>query len=74
MSASRCDKAFDRHLISFDQDFRLVLSERLKKETKDEMVKEYFWCFEGKTLEMPSRFLPDNSAMQLHRELTERVC
>lgn len=50
------DKAFDRHLISFDQNFRLVLSERLKKEAKDEMVKEYFWRFEGRSLGMPSRF------------------
>lgn len=63
------DKAFDRHLISFDQDFRLVLSERLKQDAKDEMVKEYFWRFEGKLLEMPNRFLPDGDALKQHRYL-----
>lgn len=60
------DKAFDRKLISFDENFRLVLSDRIKKQYKDEMVKEYFLEFEGKELEMPYRFLPDLSALYRH--------
>jgi putative restriction endonuclease len=60
------DKAFDRHLISFDEDFRLVLSERIKTRVKDEVVKEYFLKVEGKVLEMPYRFYPDISSMKSH--------
>lgn len=60
------DKAFDRHLISFDENFRLVLSDRIKRQDKDEMVRECFLKFEGKKLEMPYRFLPDVKILQLH--------
>jgi putative restriction endonuclease len=61
------DKAFDRKLVSFDENFRLVLSDRIKKQYKDAMVKEYFLEFEGKKLEMPYRFLPDPRAMMNHQ-------
>lgn len=65
------DKAFDRHLISFDEDFRLVLSKRIKARAKDEMVKEYFLKVEGKVLEMPYRFFPDLDSLKEHRNLTK---
>ncbi|OZY87593.1 hypothetical protein CBP51_11675 [Cellvibrio mixtus] len=35
-------KAVDRHLISFDENFKLVLSEKVKAQAKYEMVKKYF--------------------------------
>lgn len=62
------DKAFGRHLISFDDEFRLVLSDRIKKQENNQMVQEYFFGFEGKVLEMPERFLPDREALKMHRE------
>ncbi len=62
------DKAFDRHLISFDEDFRLVLSPKIKTKTEDAMVQEYFLNYEGKVLEMPYRFFPDVNALKDHRE------
>lgn len=61
------DKAFDRHLISFDDDFRLVISNKVKAQAKNEVFKEYFLKFEGKVLEMPYRFLPDVGALNRHR-------
>jgi putative restriction endonuclease len=61
------DKAFDRHLISFDEDFRLVLSERIKAQAKDEVVKEYFLKIEGKVLELPYRFFPDVDVLSRHQ-------
>lgn len=66
---ARYDKAFDRHLISFDEDFRLVLSPKLKKQSQDEVVREYFLKLEGKPLEMPYRFRPNNDAIKTHFEL-----
>jgi predicted restriction endonuclease len=62
------DKAFDRHLISFDEDFRLVLSSKIKAKAKDAMVQEYFLRFEDKTLDMPNRFFPDVRALKEHRD------
>lgn len=64
------DKAFDRHLISFDEDFRLVLSARIKAQANDKLVSEYFLKFEGKYLETPYRFFPDVAAISSHRETT----
>lgn len=37
------DKAFDRHLISFDEDFRVVLSPKIKAKSEDAMIREYFF-------------------------------
>lgn len=61
------DKAFDQHLISFDEDFRLVLSERIKAQAKDEVVKKYFLKIEGSILNMPYRFNPDVASVNIHR-------
>lgn len=63
------DKAFDRYLISFDENFRLVLSERIKAQAQDEIVKEYFLKVEGKILEMPYRFFPKACSLNAHRKL-----
>lgn len=63
------DKAFDRQLISFDESYRLVLSTKIKTQAKNEIVKSYFLDLEGKTLEMPYRFLPDIDALKEHREI-----
>lgn len=62
------DKAFDRHLISFDEDFRLVLSNRIKAQWTDETVQEYFLKVEGKRLELPYRFIPDRAALGVHKD------
>ncbi|HOY22521.1 MAG TPA: hypothetical protein PK002_05170 [Cellvibrio sp.] len=62
------EKAFDRHLISFDEDFRLVLSNRIKAQWTDERVQEYFLKLEGKSLEMPFRFALDKDSLGAHRD------
>lgn len=62
------DKAFDRHLISFDENFSLVISQKLKQQSKDKVIQDYFLDYEGKVLEMPNRFRPDEGAMKRHRE------
>jgi len=56
-------------LISFDESYRLVLSTKIKTQAKNEIVKSYFLDLEGKTLEMPYRFLPDIDALKEHREI-----
>lgn len=62
------DKAFDRHLISFDKNSKLIISSVLKKQSNDEIVKNYFLDYEGKALDMPSRFYPDENALIRHRD------
>lgn len=62
------DAAFDRHLISFDEDYRMIVSKAIKDYYKNEVTKEYFQNFEGKQLILPKRFLPSQELLQKHRE------
>lgn len=62
------DAAFDQHLISFDQELRLVLSPRLKSALPDESVSLQFEAFEGKMLRLPDDgMLPEPSFLDIHR-------
>jgi putative restriction endonuclease len=56
------DRAFDRHLISFENDLTLVGSRRLK------MTKENKPFFDGLKLTLPARFHPDPACLSRHRD------
>ncbi len=61
------DAAFDRGLITFDEDFRLVLSPYLRDFLPNEALARNFTIYEGTKIEMPDKFLPDDEFMQQHR-------
>ena len=63
------DAAFDRHLISFDGDYRMVLSKSLKDHCTAEVHKKYFIDFEGRQLTLPSKFLPSKELLEKHRSI-----
>ena len=63
------DAAFDRHLISFDEDCRLILSKSIREFCTDEIHKSYFLAFEGHKITMPSRFAPDEELLEQHRDM-----
>jgi predicted restriction endonuclease len=62
------DAAFDRGLITFDEDYRLVLGPYLKENLTNEALERNFFAYEGKTIQMPDKFLPDSDFMLKHRE------
>ena len=62
------DAAFDKHLISFDDDYRMVVSPYIRDFYTNEAAKEYFERYEGKQLELPNKFKPDKKLLRLHRE------
>jgi len=62
------DAAFDRHLISFDEDFRMIINPILKNHYTNEAFKKWFLDFKGKRIIMPKRFSPDQSFLAAHRE------
>ncbi len=62
------DRAFDRHLITFDEDYRLVVSRSLKSNTISDFHRASFLALEGRQLHLPHRFKPDSKAMEAHRE------
>jgi predicted restriction endonuclease len=63
------DKAFDSHLITFDEDYKMVVSGLLKKGHVSEFQSANFTNIEGTKLSLPHRFKPDPQALEAHRNL-----
>lgn len=62
------DAAFDKGLVTFDEDYRLVLSPYLRDFLPNEALVRNFLDFEGKRIEMPDKFLPEEGFLLEHRE------
>ncbi|MCH5226648.1 MAG: HNH endonuclease [Muribaculaceae bacterium] len=62
------DAAFDKHLISFDENYQMILSPILKEEFSSDAFKKYFLNFEGKKIELPSNYMPSQKFLEKHRE------
>ena len=56
------DRAFDKHLISFEDDMSMIVSKRLK------LTAENMPFFEGRRLMAPRRFRPDPVCLSRHRD------
>lgn len=62
------DTAFDRGLITFDDNLCLVLSKQLKSELPKRAVEESFGAYEGEALHLPSdAALPQSEFLATHR-------
>lgn len=62
------DRAFDRGLITFDDDLRIVLSSRLRVGTPSDIHRFALLSIEGAKLRMPTRYKPDQESLAYHRE------
>ena len=62
------DAAFDKHLISFDDDYRMVVSPVLAEHYNKQTARDYFQAFEGMKISMPMRHPPDLELLKKHRE------
>ncbi|HRG77546.1 MAG TPA: HNH endonuclease [Leptospiraceae bacterium] len=58
------DKAFDRGIISFSDDFELLISSKVKKDPANDLILN----FKGSTLHLPKKFQPDILFLKYHRE------
>ena len=61
------DAAFDRHLISLDEDLRLIFAPSLREYYTQDSFKTIFLPYEGKRIESPVKFLPSAKYLQQHR-------
>lgn len=57
------DRAFDRHLITFDDDYRMVIAADVPPEARRQLQR-----VDSDRLSMPERSLPDPALMQRHRQ------
>lgn len=61
------DAAFDRNLLSLDDDYRIILSRDLKEHYTSESVRFHFLVKEGQKIRLPPSFLPKRDYLEVHR-------
>jgi putative restriction endonuclease len=61
------DAAFDAHLISLDEDYRLLISREISDHFTSEIVKAYFQNRAGQEISVPDRFRPSKEFLAKHR-------
>lgn len=62
------DAAFDKGLITLDEEYRLVVSPYLREFLPNDSLERNFLDYEGKWILMPEKFPPDSEFMRMHRE------
>lgn len=61
------DAAFDKHLISLDDDYRIIISKTINDYYTSNSVKEYFIKKQGMKINLPNTFKPNKSFLEIHR-------
>ncbi len=62
------DKAFDRGLITITEDYKIRLSPEILDYKSDEAIEKFFLPYNGQTILLPKKFLPDTSFLRYHYE------
>ncbi len=62
------DRAFDRGLLTVDVDHRIVVADRLRVADASEVHRVALTAIEGKQINLPHRFQPDDEALKFHRD------
>ena len=61
------DAAFDKHLISLDEDYRIIISKNISDHYKSDIVKQYFQRKVGDKITLPSSYYPKQEYLEIHR-------
>lgn len=62
------DKAFDKGFISFDDQYRVILSEKLKLYQAEPYYGKHFASIEGQTIALPEYHRPNKVFLEWHRD------
>lgn len=62
------DAAFDKGLITLDEELRVVLSKSIRDHMTVRSIEENFIRFEGKEITQPLRFSPSQAFLEYHRD------
>ena len=62
------DRAFDKGLLTLDDDFRIVLAQSIRR-SDESFVQQVLKPLAGKLIELPERFVPDQAFLAKHREI-----
>jgi hypothetical protein len=66
------DAAFDRGLVTIDEEFRLLLSPELRDATTNAVLSAAFIPFESRPISLPQKFRPDSAYLAIHRDTVFR--
>lgn len=61
------DVAFDRHLISLDEDFRILVSKDITEHFRSDVVRSHFHKRQGQIITLPQHFRPLQTYLEQHR-------
>ena len=62
------DAAFDRNLISLDDEYRMIVSNNIKDHYSSGSVTEYFLSKEGIEIMLPTKYKPSKNYLAVHRD------
>ena len=62
------DKAFEHGLLTITEDYEIKISSSLKTKNTSEFIQTNFIAFEGKTIHLPDKFLPNKEFLKLHNK------
>lgn len=65
------DRAFDRHLMTIGEDYRVVYSRALRGEVTADAWRQFFQPYDGHRIRLPVRFTPDADLLARHRQLLQ---
>lgn len=60
------DRAFEEGLLTITPDYEIKISSRLKKRGSEKLYEDYFLRYDGKSIHLPSKFLPDPALLEYH--------
>jgi predicted restriction endonuclease len=61
------DKAFDKGLITINDDYKLLISKALNKLANEPAIQRGFLAYQDSQIILPDRFLPDKKFLEFHR-------
>lgn len=61
------DKAFDKGLITINDDYRIELSPSIKKRRREISIHDFFIKYENQRISLPDRYIPDLKFLEWHK-------
>ncbi len=63
------DKAFDKGLIAINENYQILISDKLKKKKGADYYEKYFASIENQSLIQPQRYFPKKDFIQYHLDV-----
>jgi putative restriction endonuclease len=63
------DRAFDKGLLAFDKDYRVLIASKLKKKIDLEYYNKYFAPIDNAAIYRPIKYLPRGEFLEYHRDV-----